>query len=496
VDCLPGLVCTSASGNGLCVLPPFIPGTECAVAGSHCGDPGDPTCCGVCKGSSCVDLTDAPCSRLTGAQCQAQTDCCIDLRCVFDAGVGSCQPTCGTERAPCDPSRGNADCCLDYGFTCVGWGVDGGAPFACNDMAIVLPDSGCVAACMDGGPPQCQLGAPCNPNYTAGGLDPCYPAGLVCNEFSGTCGTPPFGAYCAEGGAPCRDSPDRDLFGQYLRNANVALECVQPTGFDAPICTQLCQSTRDCADPYGTCCVDCVPSSCGHYPSTCIDPYGVCNAEGTADGRCEPLPPFGNFCVQANINGGGPGSACDDLANRENPAFCDFADLCQFGVCVPTCNTSGDPMCPSILQSCMPNPNSTYGRCITLCSLWESGGCPTVNGGVPQVCAPALDANDLSEDSVGLCVAQQANPSPIGAACIPHHGANSLVSSPSPCVAGTMCLNDVASNDWTCRQLCELAGGGAPPCPAGSTCHPIAVGPEIATTHIGVCLGSGRSDAG
>jgi hypothetical protein len=495
VDCLPGLVCTSASGNGLCVLPPFIPGTECAVAGSHCGDPGDPTCCGVCKGSSCVVLADAPCSRLTGAPCQAQTECCIDLRCVFDAGIGACQPTCGTERAPCDPRRGNADCCLDYGFTCMGWGIDGGAPFACNDLSAVPPDAGCVAACTDGGPPQCQLGAPCNPNTTAEN-DNCTAAGLYCSELSSTCAVPADGVYCIEGGAPCRDGPDREIYGQYLQNAEVSMECIQPEGIDAPVCDQLCESTADCASPYDSCCLDCVPKSCGFGLNTCSDVYGRCDAEGTADGRCESFAPFGNLCVQANVDGGGPGSACDELATRENPAFCDYADQCWFGVCVPVCSASGNPACPSGSQFCIPSvPDSPYGACLTFCELWTSGGCPAVDGGTAQVCLPYF-LPPTSGDSVDVCVGQQANPLPVGAACIPPTGPEIVVSYPSPCVAGAICLNEVGSNDWTCRQLCALRGGGSPPCPPDSTCHPIPVAPSISATDLGVCSPSTPLDGG
>jgi hypothetical protein len=428
---------------------------------------------------------------VTGAQCQAQTDCCIDLRCVFDAGVGSCQPTCGTERAPCDPRRGNADCCLDDGFTCVGWGADGGAPFACNDMAAVPPDGGCVAACTDGGPPQCQLGSPCAPNFV-GGNDNCVPAGLVCSEQSETCAAPADGAYCAEGGAACRDGPDKDKYAQYLRNANVGLECIQPTQIFDPVCVQLCESTKDCANPYFACCDECVPHVCVSNIDACSDFYHPCNAQGSADGRCERFGNQGNLCVQANTDGGGPGSACDELANRENPAFCDFADQCWFGVCVPTCNISGEPGCSGAAQ-CL-GVGGTLGVCLTTCSIWESGGCPTVNGGVAQVCLPYFGfvAGSLAYST--QCVAQQPNPSPVGARCVPPNGIEAVVSFPSPCVAGAICLNEIGSNDWTCQQLCEFGGGAS--CSPGSTCHPIPVGPGIATRTVGVCSLSTPSDGG
>jgi hypothetical protein len=369
----------------------------------------------------------------------------------------------------------------------VGWGLDGGAPFACNDIAAILPDAGCVPACTDGGPSQCQLGAPCAPNVT-GVNDNCAPAGLFCSELSETCAVPSESFYCTEGGASCRDGPDRDHLGQYLRNANVALECIQPTNIDAPVCSQLCQSTTDCVNPRETCCTDCVPRVCITNEDGCSDVFRACDAQGSGDGRCESDAPFGNLCVQANVDGGGPGSACDDLANRENPAFCDVADQCWFGVCVPVCNPSGDPVCPDERQFCLPVHSSSYGVCLTICALWASGGCPSIDGGVVQVCSLSLavEAN-VVVDSVTVCVAQQADPAPIGGRCIPADGVDTLVSYPSPCVAGAICLNDVASNDWTCRQLCALGGRGGPPCPSGSTCKPISVGPGIATPSLGVC---------
>ncbi len=487
VDCYAELVCTSDQGGGTCQTPAFPPISACLSVGTHCGGATDGICCGVCVNSACRDIGTTPCGSYTGAPCAATSDCCRDWACFG----GGCQPLCGLENAPCDPANGNADCCVGEGLTCQGYGGDGGAPYECNNYYIVPAGEGCVTYCAAGGPPECELGAPCNP--TASGLDNCVAAGLYCDSLNDVCVQPEYGDLCTEGGPPCGA-------GINYTNSNVTIQCI-PNVYSGPACLQTCGSTKDCLFGGDSCCTTCTPSVCEFTPilSPCTTFFGSCDLQETGDGLCEPINLQGTlegYCYQATTDGGKTGSACEVFANRQNPGFCDTTDTCSGGMCVPVCNvgTAGNgPACPDSNMVCVPEFGQTtdsddFGYCVTPCDFVDGGGCTPPDGGVPEVCIPGLLLVGLPDVSTGYCIAQVADPVPVGSPCTPVDGSIAI---PSPCVAGAICWNNpVPGGGFFCDRLC-LVGTK---CPDGTDCQMVNIAAGVYSSITGVCYPPG--DAG
>ena len=492
VDCEDSLVCSQAYDGGSCVAPSIPTIVACSSSGAACGLVGDAPCCGFCVGGQCKDLDQVPCASTPGASCTGASDCCLDLACVD----GSCQPTCGQENAACDPAHGSGDCCIGLGFTCQGYGLDAGAPYECNNIYSFANLVSCMPYCSVRGPSECELGSPCSLGGTPGmPVDPCAAAGLVCDADLNVCARPSLGSFigepCLPGGPACGGPTE-------LTNSNVKIVCVPDAGRYGnlgPLCLELCQSTKDCLLPGDACDPDqfsppaCQPSD--STSATCTKPFQACDSAGSADGLCELNYSGGPLCVQRTLDGGGPGSACSIWAIRENPAFCDTADFCNGGLCVPVCNAGTskpfppvpNPVCPAG-QRCVDayardTDSADMGFCVTNCDFLSDGGggCVPPDGGVPQVCLPDLIFG--TDDDGGICGAGIVNPLPIGAPCTPY--VNGTIT-PSPCVAGALCLNPPAGGN-ICTRICMLGTK----CPGGAACQPINLAAGEYSTVTGAC---------
>jgi hypothetical protein len=479
VDCIAGLVCLSSQDGGTCQQPTIPAIVGCGSKGSNCGGAADAPCCGFCVQGTCKDLGEVPCATYVGAPCNGPSDCCSFLSC----DAGTCQATCGGENAPCNPANGNGDCCVQLGQTCQGYGGDGGTPYECNNGYAVQPGTGCATYCAVGGPPECQLGAPCEPAST--GLDNCVAAGLFCDPGFDVCVGPERGDLCIQGGPPCGGPVE-------LVNTNVQMVCVSGlAGFGGPVCSDLCASTKDCFKSGDACDTSSTPPICvpAFLVQSCTGPFGTCDSAGTNDGICEPYNDNGGivgWCTQANPDGGGPGTVCSISANRENPAFCDTADLCNGGICVPICNagTGTDRHCDAG-QRCIPLNGQTsdvqdMGYCVTDCDFLSDGGCIPPDGGTAEVCLPDL-LFGYGDDDMGICAGQTANPLPVGATCTPLN-ANGIVT-PSPCVAGAACINPPTGGNF-CTQLCIIGTA----CPNGTDCQSINITAGLYSSVTGACF--------
>ena len=482
-DCPTGSVCTSDHGGGICIAEGIPAPDACLPGASACGQTGDPPCCGFCRNSSCVDISAAPCSSKAGTPCRENIDCCVNLACVSDAGQQTCQPSCGQENDVCNPAHGNADCCVGLGLACQGYAGGDAGPFECNNQYAVVAGGGCASMCSEKGPPECQLGSPCDPSVQP---DNCVPAGLYCDLSNDVCEGPLEFDLCLPGGPACGlDSS--------LANSRLEPVCAATMYTTAPICAELCDTTADCLHPDDACCTACSPPVClpGWLIQPCTDFFGACDAQGTNDGICAPYNFQGmqlGVCIQATASGGGLGSACAVNGNRENPGFCDTSHICTTGFCGPACNsgTAKDLPCPDPAnQICVPVYGETtdsddFGSCYTKCDFLSDAGCSAPDGGVPQVCVPGL-VYGLGDANLGVCAAQAPDPAPIGAPCTAVDG---IIITPSPCVQGGVCYNNpVPGGGSFCDQPC-LVGDK---CPNGSDCQPISFAGQF-TSVVGVCF--------
>ncbi len=498
-DCLTGLCSITASqaqtgpsSSGVCQEPstPTSFG-QCGAFGTSCGGPTDAPCCGFCGSDSptrlCHDLPHA--CGLSLAPCTSDDDCCANFACLNS----TCTATCGQVLAACDPAHNNSDCCTTLGFVCTPTVMDGGISTTqsvygadlCNRQlsGSVIQNSTAVCqppttstACGDAG--ECLLGSPCIP-----GAGLCGPAGLLCDATNFTCRYPQWFESCSPAGPPC-DFGDNSKDNSYV--------CEDPGGTTGtPYCNELCHTSNDCLNALAQCYAFAAPISqslCLFLSQTtnggigCTNYFGTCNAESTNDGICIQTLPGQGQCLQALLDGGATGTACQDNANRQNAHFCDLTDYCTGNICDPLCDPSGiGPGCPSTAACVGVSGNNpeTYGVCVTFCNFLaaDGGGCPA-----EQKCAlPYLFG--LPDGLTGGCIGLAPNAGTLGQHCIPNF--------PDPCGIGQTCEGD-AFDGFMCHQSCSNPGGT---CADGTPCNGYALSTGNSQSQ-GYCTGTSLWDAG
>jgi hypothetical protein len=479
------LVCSSTAsatangpvGGGKCEVAGTVQ-ASCSPATTHCGGATDKVCCGVCVNSFCQDLGTQRCSSIPGDACTTNNDCCTGFTCAVNGGSGTCQPSCGQQYAACSPTNNNSDCCTNLGFTCLSATLsDGGAsyfgPNICyNNFQSATPTDCYPTKCgPNGDAGECLLGTPCIPTTVSGAAtDSCQAAGLTCDLNFYVCRNPGFFDPCLPGGPACNA-----IGGTNTDN----LVCVSyaPLQGVPPLCLEPCQTNADCISPVQSCQTTNAGNFCfANSNPACSNYFGTCNAGGTNDGICFEITSGGSAfsaCYQATLDGGGPGTACDVNASRQNPDFCDTSDICLGGICEPICNTSGvDHTCAGTNEVCVQDPNfgagvSVLGACTVSCTIDDpsGGGCVTTDAGVPNKCYPGgFYSSAFPDNGTGLCVAMPATPLNLGDACF---GVDPQFF--DPCGAGMACIGGTL-NGFFCAQMCTNVGLA---CPDGGTCTSI-----------------------
>lgn len=263
---------------------------------------------------------------------------------------------------------------------------------------------------------ECQLGAACAPLPDGG--DPCAAAGFVCDASNQVCRQPQLFESCAPGGPYCEPFPDSNLSTSCLNLSTLG---------DGDLCLEPCSETSDCADPLTNCYVAAETIVGGGFcnANQCASNFAKCAAQGAADGLCEPQGPLYSFCHQESLDGGGAvGQGCDFYDNRQRGEFCTFPNICNSGICAPSCNagTSGVPACAAGtkcfgVQGLFSDP-ADLGACSVACDFTspDGGGCKAVAGGPSQKCLPELLLTG-TDDPDGFCSAEVAAPAGLGQAC-------------------------------------------------------------------------------
>ncbi len=488
-----GLICSSDHGEGICTVPTIPVVGACAPLGAPC-DGADSGCCGICFDGGCRDFQSSPCQDYPGAPCSSSTPCCELLNCTGE----TCQPTCGQENAICNPDAGNGDCCIGLGYTCEPT-IDGGSVYECNNIYAVIPGGGCIPGCAEGDREQCELGSPCDPDHRP---DNCGAAGLACDPNLDVCTRPYSNDACIQGGPPC-------VGNSYFLDSLADMACVVvPQAYAKPVCVQSCQSTNDCVDPSTYCCTTCYPPAC--IPSyLSMEPcqfFQPCDTQESNDGLCAPYTASGastvGWCLQATHDGGGPGSSCDTYATRENPAFCDTADWCIAGLCMPICNAGVNgggassppgPFCSNAdTQECVSAfgqiaDDSDLGFCLTTCDLFAidgGSGCPSASGGSLQGCFP-LAVIGLDDQLTGGCLGVAGSAARVGQVCTQPAGG------PSACEEGSLCYPEPNGGSF-CDAICQLHTE----CGDGSSCQAYELAPGYFSSVTGVCFTGTSVDGG
>jgi hypothetical protein len=410
--------------------------------------------------------------------------------------TGTCQASCAPYIGSCNPADGNADCCS--GLSCV--------TFSAGSICVA-PEDATNTPTYCGGPCSalpCELGAPCQAPTAAGQVDPCASAGFACSQF-GVCDNPSEQQSCIPGGPRCQPLADSTV---------TDLQCLQlPADFGgAYACSQPCalsdpnNGTSDCVDPLMDCIAiggnvpgaECVPNA---YATDCNGSplFGPCNSAGVGDGVCMPINGsngVGGYCWQATLDGGAPGSACNENSNRQNGGFCDTTSYCVFGVCQALCNsgTAGSPVCsqndagptvgcqPFYYTGAQTGDKDDTGTCSADCDFTSptGGGCQTVDG-VPEKCLFPADLG-LPDAPTGICVEAPAQGQAI-AVGQPCESSDTLV---DVCVDGAYCNFSGYSLTSACTQLCtNVSAVGQAPCNADQTCFAFDFGTPAA--HEGYC---------
>ncbi|HUB06329.1 MAG TPA: hypothetical protein VMB50_04990, partial [Myxococcales bacterium] len=356
IDCNPPNVCVPANdGGGYCTpLGSSIPSPACIPNGGICPsatNAKEPCCGGSCVSGTCVART--ACALQDGT-CTADGDCCNDLHCAqSDAGVDagkSCQPTCGANFAPCGS---NSDCCVQQGLIC----VSGNCGYASNSSTATT----CVGtACASN---ECLLGSACT---VTNSVDPCAPAGLVCDANFNVCRAPGEGDACQLGGPACQPLADSTV---------TDLQCLSYPGIPGTLCLQPCgpsdpfSGTADCINSVTTCKAVTGGAVCFFNEGngncgTGTSLFGTCKSEIAGDSYCAPDTFNGataGICLQGTLDGGEPGAPCYGNSNRQIGGFCNPGSLCLGGVCAPNCNagTSSTPACAQpdagLPEACLPS---------------------------------------------------------------------------------------------------------------------------------------------
>jgi hypothetical protein len=435
-----GQVCSDA---GICAVPgPSFLG--CIAVGTSCLA-GVPCCEGPCDGGTCTPFS--PCSDL-GGSCGEDVLCCNGAAC----DAGSCVATCGGALAPCQQS---SDCCLSDGLYC----QKTGSGLRCLSS---YPVGTCVPTAAPG-KTQCDLGTPCM--VGANGVDPCGPAGYVCDGFIDICRSPGYGEPCVPGGPSCEAIP---------------LSTVQPQCVTVPLvgsyCLQPCGATGDCVDAT----TSCLPVS-GQMGAClgdfCTNYFSGCAGSTPGDSTCLPFL-LGSVTSGICFQGGDAGAFCSLYGNRENGGMCAEGQQCMGGICQAVCNSGsqGSPSCDA--GSCLAIGSGggaeIAGACTQSCDFTDpdGGGCGQLFGR-PTRCYPDFSYG-LLDDGKGFCVLESDSPLTVGESCTPGDGEIF-----DPCGTGLIC-GDV-SGTVACTRMCKDIGHQGN-CPAGQMCYRAKVGGSFATT--------------
>jgi hypothetical protein len=317
---------------------------------------------------------------------------------------------------------------------------------------------------------------------------------MVCDPTTKVCRNPNQFDPCLPGGPSC------NLIGDTNAASWVCVNPAPTNPQSSNQCWEACKNNGDCVLPFMSCDAIGIDHLCFYqYNSTCT-PFSTCNGTGTNDGICYTIAPGGTntpyqSCYQARTDGdGGPGTACNVNATRQNPGgFCDTSDICLAGICQPICDVTGagGRTCSGANGLCLQDPAfgdqtgtttpvTVLGACGVTCDFTDLGGsnCVTSDAGVASKCFPGVFGQfGYPDDGTGFCVAASTTPIALGQSCS-SDGVHF-----DPCVAGTACIGSAAAGS-TCTQLCTNVGLA---CTDGGTCLQINNGAGGAYAHVGYC---------
>ena len=305
---------------------------------------------------------------------------------------------------------------------------------------------------------QCNLGVACK---IASAIDPCIPAGFVCDPFYGVCRLPHEYEQCVPGGPACQGIADSAVSG---------LQCIELSWIGHAECVQPCQETSDCIGITQSCGnVSGQGSACfGNYG--CTDYFDACFAEVTGDGTCVPVQTSTGIQGECTQSAADAGVACDHNGNRENGGLCATGQRCIAGLCSQLCNagmSGSGPTCNS--GSCLAFGATTdavdEGICQQRCDFTDpdGGGCPS-SPEVPEKCIAAYEDGfpDLGD---GFCELAVANPPGLGQPCSQQDPLHE-----DSCGPGQACAAQNGGSEVICVQLCKNPGTQSN-CPIGQTCQ-------------------------
>jgi hypothetical protein len=306
---------------------------------------------------------------------------------------------------------------------------------------------------------ECNLGTGC---VIENGVDPCAPAGFVCDPFLEVCRQPGEFEMCLPGGPACMGISDSAVGG---------LQCIEFSQAGYALCVQPCQETSDCIDPAQNC--QTVPDGQGagcFGNFGCTNFFGSCTADATGDGTCVPAETSSGIqglCYQSAAD---VGVSCDDEGNRQNGGLCAVGASCVAGLCTDLCNagiSGSGPACVSgacVGGSAQGDPVD-YGICEQNCSFTEpdGGGCPS-SPGVPEKCVAAFQ-DGFPDFGNGFCALAVADPPALGQPCSQQDPLHL-----DTCGPGQACAAQNGGSEVICVQLCTGPGTQSN-CPAGQTCQ-------------------------
>ncbi len=444
--------------GGICGSPVF-PNLDCVPVGDGCSP--DSVCCqGTCGDAGFCTAWSA--CGLLGQACQTSTDCCWNESCKGEV----CAAACGNLATAC---AHDSDCCGELGLVCRPPSVPTGNPMECVSLRSTngtscTPQKSSTSL-------QCNLGTAC---AIANDVDPCAPAGFVCDPFYGVCRQPAQYEQCVPGGPACQGISDTSV---------ADLRCITFPDRGYAECLQACRETSDCVGittacegingVQGTACF-------GNYG--CTDYFASCDAEGFGDGTCVPVSTSSGIQGRCQQAADDAGAACDEHSTRQNGGFCGRGDSCIAGLCTPLCNGgSGGPGCASgncVAGSATGDPVD-YGICEQPCDFTDpdGGGCPS-SAEVPEKCIAAF-MDSFPDLGDGFCALAAPNPPGLGQSCTQQDPLHL-----DTCGAGQACAA-LRDSVVICVQLCKGPGTHST-CPAGQSCQYWYTG-GVRSTVLGQC---------
>ncbi|HRY94286.1 MAG TPA: thrombospondin type 3 repeat-containing protein [Myxococcota bacterium] len=364
-------------------------------------------------------------------------------------GAESCDPVNG-----CQPG---APLVCDDGLSCTADSCDEGA-----GGCAFLPDDG---VCDDG--LHCTGAESCDPlaGCVSGG-DPCAAGGLACDEAADACVACLDDAACDDG-LFCNGA---EVCAGGVCQAGAPVACDDGVGCTADACdeaTDACASVPDdgaCDD--GLHCsgaerCDALAGCLAGTPVVCDDGL-ACTADScdeAADG-CAALPDHdlcsaGEMCVPAE--GGCVAIPCGADADCDDGLFCNGAERCLEGSCVPQADFSCDDGLACTADSC----DEAADACVFSPA---PGACDDGDACTADACDALLGCTHtfLDTDQDGVCDAQDACPEDPEDRCLtcPDQDGDGICDALDPCAQDA--ANTCACVDSDHDGLCDVAD----PCPA------------------------------